>query len=420
MATAKKLPSGSWRCQVFSHYEPVFDKDGHIVIDEKTGKPKRKRIYESFTSDDTTRRGKYEAESLANAFYLENKRKRNHPDNLTLYEAIGKYITLSDTALSPKTIEEYWKIRKNSFQGIMSLKMKELDDDIIQEAINLESQRPNKRCTKNPRPISPKTVRNAYGLIAPVIAKYAKNYTPKVKLPKVPEKIVEMPEPEVIFDIIKGTDIELACLLSMWLSFSMEEIRGLRKSTSIQGDYIVVNQVIIDVAGTPVEKDLAKTPSRIRKHRIPPYILELINNLPEEQDYLVLGKAAAIGKRFSRLMEKHGIKMNFHKLRHVNASVMAFLQIPDKYAQERGGWKTDVVMKRTYTHTFSGKRIETDDMIDGYFQETFNLQGSKTDVDPQKYQAWLTLFGREDNRNSRKLFRDFMQHEMQRNTLNPL
>ena len=43
MATAKKLPSGSWRCLVFSHYENVVDKDGKPVIDPKTKKQKQKR-----------------------------------------------------------------------------------------------------------------------------------------------------------------------------------------------------------------------------------------------------------------------------------------------------------------------------------------------------------------------------------------
>lgn len=47
MATAKKLPSGSWRCLAYSHTEKV--------IDPKTGKWKDKRIYESFTSDDPSR-----------------------------------------------------------------------------------------------------------------------------------------------------------------------------------------------------------------------------------------------------------------------------------------------------------------------------------------------------------------------------
>ena len=148
MATAKKLPSGSWRCQVFSHYEPVFDEQGRVVIDPKTKRSKKKRIYESFTRNDPTCRGKIEAEILANEFYLNRKRKSRHTDRLTLFEAIEKYITASNVSLSPKTIEEYWKIRKNCFQSIMDIELRNLTDDILQDAITEESQRPNRRCTK--------------------------------------------------------------------------------------------------------------------------------------------------------------------------------------------------------------------------------------------------------------------------------
>ena len=49
MATAKKLPSGSWRCLVFSHYEYITGKDGNV---------KKKRVYESFTCDDPTQPAK--------------------------------------------------------------------------------------------------------------------------------------------------------------------------------------------------------------------------------------------------------------------------------------------------------------------------------------------------------------------------
>ena len=44
MATAKKLPSGSWRCLVFSHYEYVTGKDGNV-------KKKRMISPEIFQSD---------------------------------------------------------------------------------------------------------------------------------------------------------------------------------------------------------------------------------------------------------------------------------------------------------------------------------------------------------------------------------
>ena len=34
MATAKKLPSGSWRVQIFSHYEFVRQPDGSVKKNE--------------------------------------------------------------------------------------------------------------------------------------------------------------------------------------------------------------------------------------------------------------------------------------------------------------------------------------------------------------------------------------------------
>ena len=130
------------------------------------------------------------------------------------------------------------------------------------------------------------------------------------------------------------------------------------------------------------------------------------------------GSADAIGKRFSRLMKKNGIEMNFHKLRHVNASVMAALRIPDKYALERGGWKTDYVMKQVYTHTFSDRRIEADTIIDSYFENALTLSQNDT-FDLGKYKAWLTLFGKEDCDEARDDFRNFMQHEIQHKLANP-
>lgn len=79
--------------------------------------------------------------------------------------------------------------------------------------------------------------------------------------------------------------------------------------------------------------------------------------------------------RVQELKRKKGIKsdreverMTFHQLRHMNASVMSMLNIPEKYAQERGGWKTPHTMERVYQHTFSRERVAVDETIDGFFE----------------------------------------------------
>jgi integrase len=67
------------------------------------------------------------------------------------------------------------------------------------------------------------------------------------------------------------------------------------------------------------------------------------------------------------MMKRNGIEMTFHDLRHLNASIMLMLGIPDKYAMERGGWSTDNVLKSVYQQTFSSERQKIDKIIDGYF-----------------------------------------------------
>lgn len=75
--------------------------------------------------------------------------------------------------------------------------------------------------------------------------------------------------------------------------------------------------------------------------------------------------------------------MTFHDLRHLNASIMALLRIPDKYAQERGGWSSDRVMKRVYTHTFSEEREKVDETIDHYFEDLLGVKKEPIKFSPE-------------------------------------
>ena len=410
MAKAKKLPSGNWRVLVYSHSVNELDSNGNVIYD-KNGKPKKKRIYESFTSDDPTLKGKKEAEYLAAEFAF-IKKKKSKPVNLTLSEAIDKYIEDSNMLLSPTTIQGYKKIKRNSYQELMDIPLKNLSQDLLETAVNNETRRPSKRQgNKNARAISPKTVRNSYGLLSAVINKYYPDLDCSIQLPSSENTIKELPEPDIIMDIVKDTEIELPVLLAMWLSFSMSEIRGLKKSFIVNG-YITIREVVVDVNREPTRKKQAKTFTRTRRHKIPGYIQYLINKTDPDVDELITLSGHAIYMRFKRLLAKNGIPhMTFHDLRHVNASVMAMLRIPDKYAMERGGWKTDKVMKKVYTHTFSEEREKVDIVIDSYFEQV--LEKKSDDVNYKKYKAWVILYEKEETDESLNEFKTFMQHEMQ-------
>ncbi len=389
MAKAKKLSSGNWRAQAYDH----TDSNGKIHL-------------VSFTAET-----KKEAEYLA-AEYALNKKKKSKPRNMTLSEAIDEYIENSDAVLSPTTIQGYKTIKKNSYKSLMEKPLKSLTKEMLQAAVNAEAKRPSGKNTKNHRPVAPKTVKNSYGLITAVINRYYPDLDCTVKLPTLVEHIKELPPPEEIMAIVKGAEIELPVLLAMWLSFSMSEVRGLRKS-SISNGYIAINEVVVDVDRKATRKKQAKTHTRIRRHEIPEYIQELIDKADPNTEELVTLSGNAIYRRFTRLLEKNGVPhMSFHDLRHMNASVMAMLRIPEKYAMERGGWKTDKVMKKVYTHTFSDERMKVDAVIDDYFEKAL---GIKEDVDQKKYHAWLTLYDKPDTDESIDEFKKYLTQNLTQN-----
>lgn len=368
MPTAKKLPSGSWRCLVYSHTEKVWDADKRVWKDQ--------RKYESFTSDDTTLKGKAAAELMAAQFKMEKakqpKQRRKKEDMLdrTVSEAIDRYIEIRNNVLSPTTIQDYKCIQQNAFPGLMGIKLRDLDEDTLDEAINSEYKRVSKKRCKNPKPISPKRVRNEWGLISAILNRYHKGLEYEPTLLDSPDKHKELVPPQTVLDILKGDYIELPALLAIWLSFTLSEIRGLTKSRSISADgqYLTINEVVVDVGREAVRKELAKNRYRNRTHRIPPYIRMLIDQV--EGDELVTISGRAIYHRWVKLLKRNGLPhMTFHDLRHESASIMALLRVPDKYALERGGWKSDKVMKKVYTHTFSDERQKVDNIIDGYFEE---------------------------------------------------
>lgn len=180
----------------------------------------------------------------------------------------------------------------------------------------------------------------------------------------------------------------------------MSEIKGLTKDSISEDGYITIKQVSVNVGGKEIKKNQAKQFTRNRKQRIPDYVRLLIDKV--ETDDLVPMSSKMIYYHFSAILQRNNLKhMSFHDLRHLNASMMAVLQIPDKYAQERGGWKTDRVMKKVYTHTFSRERQEVDNRIGDYFNE---IIGSQPGVDTEKYKAWLLLFDKKDCEESMKEF----------------
>lgn len=289
---------------------------------------------------------------------------REQQKNILLSDAITRYIESKRSRLRNKSIEQYEYIRDKRFESLMSMHINDITSDDVDAAIEQELRKKSRKGGT----LSPKTVIDAYGLVASVLRKYVKDSEIDVSLPEIQRSFPVILTPEEIYPAVKGTDIELDCLLAMWLSLTISEIRGLTKSKSVRGSKLYIVETVVDVHGKAERRDGGKEETRPRVYDIPPYIGKLIDEV--KGDVIEPRSSHAVYMRFQRVLVNAGLpKIRFHALRHVNASVMAEEDIPTVIAQERGGWKTDSTMKRVYTHTFTASRLEADKKINARFEK---------------------------------------------------
>lgn len=314
MATAKRLPSGKWRCLVYSHK----DADG-------------KRHYESFTA--STKR---EAEMLAAQFSNDNDRKRSL--DLTVQEAVRQYIDSNSAVLSPSTLRGYEMDLKRMNQ-IHSIRIQKLTSVDIQNFVSELSGTH-----------APKTVKNTYALLmsALVFCGIEKKY--HIHLPTIPKKPKNAPEDEQIVALYNKASpkMKTAIMLAAFHSLRRGEICGL-KYKDLDGNILHVHSDIVRGPHGWIHKETPKTDQSNRDIYLDDEELKVIGSgAPEE--YIVPIRPSTVNKDFSTLRKKVGLEqLRFHDLRGYFASIAVAIGIPDIYTSHLGGWRENSsVLKEHY------------------------------------------------------------------------
>lgn len=335
MATAKKLPSGSWRCQVYDY----TDENG-------------KRHYESFTAQT-----KREAEHLA-AEYADTKKKRPEILKVTVGKALDNYIKIKSNVLSPSTIRGYKALRRNYYSDIQSLLLENLTQEVVQIWVNSLS------AIKDA-----KTVKNAHGLLSAMLSMYLPTLTLRTALPKKEKEILYVPTESDIRQIIeyfKENDIEMlkSVYLAAFGTLRRSEICGLT-GEDISGNVIHVHSAVVMNDSANWVKKNTKTASSDRYIPMPAFVIEI---LPTSGNVVQI-TPSKISARFSSALEKLCIPhFRFHDLRHYSASIMHAIGIPDQYIMQRGGWSSDGVLKAVYRNTMDDYTEKFSNQINSYFE----------------------------------------------------
>lgn len=333
MASVEKLPSGKWRATAYL---------GRDISGKK--------IRKTFTADT-----KWQALKLAEE-YKETRVER--PKGMTVGDAIDGYIAAKTNVLSPTTIDVYKRVRRNWLKSIINLPLNKITHIKVQQAINEDAKH-----------LSPKSVRNAHGLLCSALKMYAPDLTLNTTLPAKQKTIKKLPQAETVIKSVVGTDVEIPCMLAMWMSLRISEILGL-KYEDISDGVLTVRRSLVTAERKNILKSSTKTFDSTRSINLPGYIMQLIAKEKEKSasDFIVTYAGGTVYRKFKEIAKENGFgNMTFHDLRHLNASVMLALGVPDKYAMERGGWSTNSTLKAVYQHTFSDERKKVDELIDSYF-----------------------------------------------------
>lgn len=333
MAKAKKLPSGSWRAQVYDY----VDSNG-------------KRYYRSFTADT-----KKEAEYLAAEFAL-NKKEAIH-GNIKVNEAIEDYINAKENVLSPSTLLGY-KRYKTYFNEIKDLKLSQLNNNIIQSWVgNLSAKH------------SPKTVHNAHGLLSAVL-KNNNSFVPDTALPQKIKPLITVPRDEDVLLLINffsevDADMLRAVYLAAYGTLRRSEVCAL-EAGDIHGEIIHVHKAVVYDKNRNWVTKTTKTVSSDRFVRLPKFV---IDSFPKEGKIVNL-TPGILSDRFRKSFAKIGLKaFRFHDLRHYSASIMHAIGVPDQYIMERGGWSSDTVLKQIYRGTITNYQEQYTNLTNDYFSK---------------------------------------------------
>lgn len=337
MAKAKKLPSGSWRVQVYDYTDPAG-----------------KRHYKSFTSDNPSAAGRREAEYQAAAYALVKQERIQ--SNKTFGEALDEYITKREPVVSPRTVMNYRRMQKNDFSTLCKMKIADITQDMIQSFVNQDSKKH-----------SPKSVRDNHGLISAVMKQERPSFALNTILPKSIRPDIYVPSDEDVKKLMlcaQDTELELPILLAAFGPMRRGEICALH-TKNIKENVVHVSQ---NMVLTPDKTWTIKEPKSYAGDRFISYPDFVSDKLSQVSGKITNLSPDNISNRFTRLLKRSGIPhFRFHDLRHYSASIQHALGIPDAYIMQRGGWGNDGVLKNVYRHTMTGMVQEMNQKANDYF-----------------------------------------------------
>lgn len=216
-----------------------------------------------------------------------------------------------------------------------------------------------------------------------------------------------------LFEITKGTKMEIPVLFGAFYGLRRSEIVGLRwESIDFKNDVFVINHTVVtfNLDGKHVihASDTTKTKSSMRSLPLIPFIKEKLLAIKEEQEfnrklcgnsynteYLEYVCVNELGERlrpgyitttFPKILEEYGMRrIRFHDLRHSCASLLLANNVPMKQIQDWLGHSDFSTTANIYAHLdYSSKISSAQAMVEGLSLGVFTDKGNADEENAQE------------------------------------
>lgn len=341
MATAKELPSGSWRVRVY---------------DKETGK------YISFTSKLKGKAGKNEAELMAKQWQTGRKKEaQQQSSRKTVYECVKEYIESKENLLSPSSVRGYYIILNNALGEIKDVEIRSLTEKKLQMWVN-----------NNIKKYKPKSIKSQFGLVTAALRQCKINLDYKnILLPKIPKSEKVIPNEEQIaqiLHIVEGTSVELPVTIAVTLGLRQSEIAALKWS-DYDGKRLNIHAAKVpDKTNKYVYKNSTKSEASTRIIEVDGILKIRLDRAERNSEFISPMLPSSVLRKFNHLCDKNGLpRFTMHEQRHGNASMMLAKGVPDKYAMKRLGQSSPNMIKNVYQHLYEDKEREVSKTISDAF-----------------------------------------------------
>lgn len=357
------------------------------------------RVYDS-TSNKKIQKSKRGFQTKKSAQEFLNKTQHNilsgsyvAPDNLTFGEYLLKWLsTHSKSYLGQSTFESYQcQIKKHIIPSLGSIQLQKLTAFHLKEFYNdkLTSGR-----IQGVGGLSPRTVQYMHRIISEALAHAVNDNLiptnisktiPPIKVRKYKGEVYTFDDLQKLFEVIKGTDIEIAIILASSLGLRRGEILGMSwNQIDFNNKLLTINrQLIRTETGSkftspktensnrtiPIEDNLIRI---LKKNKERQEILKSqLDNLYEDNNLVVCKDNGSlippdnITKKFNYLLKKNNLKkIRFHDLRHTFATLMLEQNQSLKVVSELLGHTTIKTTADIYSHALDSTKRKANATLD--------------------------------------------------------